>query len=236
MSKVKTLGLLGGLTYQATTIYYNLINSHVRATLGKRHSAPLILHSFDAEVMLSYAQKGDWAPFGAAMATASKNLEASGADAIVITAVLPHKVYDDVVAAVSKNCPVLHIADMTAKDILAAGKTKVALLGAKDVMEADFIKGRLSKDHGLEVFVPDEAGRNEVNRLMYDEVAAGIVKPETKAFIKRTAENLVKQGAECLILGSTDLGFVLQEGDLDVPMFTTAVCHARGVAEWALQS
>lgn len=232
-TKIKTLGLLGGLTYQATIVYYDLINAHIRTVLGKRHSAPIILHSFDAEIMLSHAQFGDWPAFSSAMCSAAKNLEHSGADAIVITAVLAHKVYDDVARSV--NVPVLHIADIVAADIKAAGKGKAALLGAKDVMEADFIKGRLTEQHGLQVLVPDEAGRNEVGRLMFEEVAAGIVKPETRAFFKRTAEGLIRDGADCLILGSTDLGFVLQEGDVDVPMFTTAVSHAKGVAEWALK-
>jgi aspartate racemase len=233
VTKIKTLGLLGGLTYQATAVYYDLINRHIRAVLGKRHSAPLLLHSFDAEVMLSHAQSGDWPAFSSSMCSAAKNLERSGADAIVITAVLAHKVYDDV--ANSVDVPVLHIADIVAAEMKAAGKKKAALLGAKDVMEADFVKGRLIEKHGLQVVVPNEAGRNEVGRLMFEEVAAGIVKPETKAFFKKTAEGLVKDGADCLILGSTDLGFVLQEDDVDVPMFTTAVSHAKGVAEWALK-
>jgi aspartate racemase len=232
-TKVKTLGLLGGLIYQATAVYYDLINNHIRTALGKRHSAPLLLHSFDAEVMLSYAQSGDWPSFSSSFCSAAKNLENSGADAIVITAVLAHKVYADVAKSVS--VPVLHIADIVAADIKAAGKSKAALLGAKDVMEADFMKGRLSEKHALQVLVPDQAGRNEVGRLIYEELAAGIVKPETKAFFKKTAEGLVRDGADCLILGSTDLGFVLQEGDVDVPMFTTAVSHAKGVAEWALK-
>lgn len=167
------------------------------------------------------------------MCSAAKNLERSGADAIVITAVLAHKVYDDVANSVS--VPVLHIADIVAADIKTAGKSKAALLGAKDVMEMEFLKGRLSEMHGLQVIVPDDAGRSEVSRLMYEEVAAGIVTPETKAFFKKTAEGLVKDGADCLILGSTDLGFVLEDGDVDVPMFTTAVSHARGVAVWALK-
>jgi aspartate racemase len=233
VTKVKTLGLLGGLTFQATAVYYNLINTHVRKALGKRHSAPLILHSFDAEVMLSYAQSGNWPAFSSSMCSTAKNLERSGADAIVITVVLAHKVYEDVAKSVS--VPVLHIADILAADMKAAGKKKAALLGAKDVMEADFVKGRLIERHGLQVLVPDEAGRNEVGRLMLEEVAAGIIKPETKAFFKRTAEGLIKDGADCLILGSTDLGFVLQEGDVDVPMFSTAEIHAKGVAEWALK-
>jgi aspartate racemase len=233
VTKIKSLGLLGGLTFQATAVYYDIINTHIRTVLGKRHSAPLILHSFDAEVMLSYAQSGDWPSFSSSMCSAAKNLERSGADSIVITAVLAHKVYDDV--AKSVNVPVLHIADILAADIKATGKSKPALLGAKDVMEGEFVKGRLLEKHGLQVLVPDEAGRNEVGRLMFEEVAAGIVKPETRAFFKRAAEGLIDDGADCLILGSTDLGFVLKEGDVNVPMFTTAVSHAKGVAEWALK-
>lgn len=231
---MKTLGLLGGLTYQATAVYYNLINAHVRAALGKRNSAPLLLHSFNAEVMLSAAQAGNWTFFSNAMCTASKNLEASGADAIVITAVLAHKVFDDVQKAV--KIPVLHIADMTAQDIVSAGKRKAALLGALDVMEGPFVKDRMAKEHGLEVLVPDKQGRDEVSRRMFEEVAAGIVTAETKAFFKDLVGELVKDGAECVILGSTDLGFVLEEGDVDVPLFTTAVSHATGVADWALKN
>jgi aspartate racemase len=233
VTKIKTLGLLGGLTFQATAVYYDIINTHIRSTLGKRHSAPLILHSFDAEAMLSYAQSGNWPAFSSSMCNAAKNLERSGADAVVITAVLAHKVYNDVARSVS--VPVLHVADIVAVDIKAAGKRKAALLGARDVMEADFMKGRLSEKHGLQVIVPDEVGRNEVGRLMFEEVAAGMVTPETRAFFMRTAEGLVREGADCLILGSTDLGFVFKEGDVDVPMFTTAISHARGVAEWALK-
>lgn len=231
--KIKTLGLLGGLTYQATSVYYNLINAHIRNALGKRHCAPLLLHSFDAEVMLTYATTGKWPEFSSAMCKASKNLEAAGADAIVISVVLGHKVYDDVAKAV--KVPVLHIVDTVAEEIKAAGIKTAALLGAKDVMAADFVKGRLSEKHGIQVFVPDEAGRNEIGRLMMEEVAFGIIKPEVKAYFKGVADGLIKDGAECLILGSTDLGFVFEEGDVDVPMFNTSTCHARGVADWALK-
>jgi len=165
------------------------------------------------------------------MCTAAKNLESSGAEAIVITAVLAHKMYDDVQSSIA--IPVLHIASTVATFIKQAGCKRAALLGAKDVMEAEFIKGKMETS-GLEILVPDEMGRNEVSRLMYEEVAAGVVKPETKAFFTRTAEGLIQDGADCLILGSTDLGFVLQEGDVEVPIFSTAELHAKGVANWAM--
>jgi aspartate racemase len=222
------------MTFQATSIYYDLINQHIRSTLGKRHSAPLILHSFDAEVMLSYAKEGNWPAFSSAMCIAACNLERAGAEAIVITVVLAHRVYDHVAAAV--KVPVLHIVDFVADDIKAAGKSRPAVLGARDVMEADYVVGRLAEKHGIHAVVPEADAREEVGRLMIEQVAAGLIMAETKTLFKGIVVDMIQtQGADCLLLGSTDLGFVLQAGDVDVPVFTTAVSHATGVADWALQ-
>ena len=229
---MRTLGLLGGMTFESTGLYYDLINKHIRSELGGRRSARLFLFSVDQEPMLQFATAGQWDQFAGVLSDAAKTLKMGGADALVICASLAHKVTDAVETEV--GLPLLHVADFTANAIIASRMERVGLLGTKAVMEDGFVKGRLEKKFGLEVLVPGLDDRQRVNKSIIEELTTGVVR-ETKAFFLSTVADLVDQGAEGLILGSTDLGFVLKKEDISVPLFDTAKLHARGVAEWAIE-
>jgi len=230
---MRTLGLLGGMTFESTALYYDIINRHVRSQLGGRHSARLLLYSVDQEPMVQHAMAGRWDKFADVFVKAAENQKAGGAEAIVMCASLAHKVADDVENAV--GLPLLHVADFTARGILDKGLNKVALLGTAAVMEGDFMRGRIQKRFGIEVLIPDEEDRKRINDGIVNELTTGKVSDRTKAFLVSMAEDLVGQGAQGLILGSTDLGFVIKEEDVGVPLFDTALLHARGVAAWAIE-
>ncbi|KAJ9602495.1 hypothetical protein H2200_013038 [Cladophialophora chaetospira] len=229
---MRTVGLLGGMTFEATAIYYNVINRHVRSKLGGRRSAPLFLYSADQEVMLQHATKGDWTAFAKVFISAGNALKGGGAEGLAICASLAHKVADEVESQV--GLPVLHVADFTAKGILAKGLKRVALLGTAVVMEGEFMKGRIEQKFGIDVLVPGSEERARINQGIVSELTTGKVSPETKAFFIQTIKDLCDRGAQGLILGSTDLGFLIKQEDVDIPLFDTALLHAQGVAEWVV--
>ncbi len=231
---MRTIGLLGGMTFESTAIYYNIINRHVRKTLGGRRSAPLFLYSADQEVMIQHAINGEWAAFANVYIEAGKTLKSGGAEALAICASLAHKVADEVESQV--GLPVLHVADFTAKGILAHGVSKVALLGTAAVMEGAFMKGRIEERFGIEVLVPGPEERMKVNKGIVNELTTGSVSEETKSFFVNVIKQLCDRGAQGLILGSTDLGFLIKQEDVEVPLFDTALLHAQGVAEWVVEA
>lgn len=229
---MKTLALLGGMTYSSTSLYYNAINRHVQAQLGIRRSAPLFLYSVDQEAQLTRAMAGEWDEFAKPFCKAAETFKDGGADAIVICASLAHKAAE-VVEKI--GLPVLHIADFVAKAVKDQGFTRVGIFGTKIVMEDECVKGRLEKKHGLEVLVPGPDERPVINDLVVKELTTGKVSEKTKQYFIQTANDLVARGAQAIILGSTDLGFAFTENDVSVPLFETAAIHSRGVAEWAMQ-
>ena len=231
---MRTIGLLGGMTFESTAIYYNIINRHVRKTLGGRRSAPLFMYSADQEVMIQHAISGDWTSFANVYIEAGKTLKSGGAEALAICASLAHKVADEVESQV--GLPVLHVADYTARDIKSRGLKKVALLGTAAVMEGAFMKGRIEERFGIEVLVPGPKERVKVNTGIVNELTTGSVSEETKGFFVHIVQQLCDQGALGLILGSTDLGFLIKQEDVDVPLFDTALLHAQGVAEWVVEA
>jgi aspartate racemase len=229
---MKTLALLGGMTYKSTSLYYNAINQHVQARLGSRRSAPLFLYSVDQEALLTHAMAEEWDEFAKPFCRAAQIFKDGGADAIVICASLTHKAAE----AVEKiGLPVLHIADYVAKAVKERGFNKVGIFGTRIVMEDDCVKGRLQKKHGLEVLVPDAKERPIINDLVVKELTTGKISEATRLYFVKTANDLIARGAEAIILGSTDLGFAVTEKDVSVPLFETAAIHSKGVAEWAMQ-
>jgi aspartate racemase len=229
---MKTLALLGGMTYSSTSLYYNAINRHVQERLGSRRSAPLFLYSVDQEAQLNHAMAGEWDDFAKPFCSAAQTFKDGGADAIVICASLAHKAAN----AVEKvGLPVLHIADFVAQAIKERGFNKVGIFGTSIVMEDACVKGRLEEKHGLEVLVPDAKERPIINKLVITELTTGKVSKETKLYFIKTANDLIERGAEAIILGSTDLGFAVTEGDVSVPLFETAAIHSKAVAEWAME-
>jgi aspartate racemase len=230
---MKTLGLLGGMSSESTAIYYRLLNEGVNARRGGLSAAKLILWSFDFADIAARQAEGDWAGLARSLADAACALERAGADAVMICANTMHKMADEVQAAI--GVPLLHIADATGEAILATPSRRPALLATRYTMEQDFISGRLFDRFGVDAVIPDEADRIELHRIIYDELCLGMVKPESKAAVLAMIERLRAQGADGVILGCTELGMVLTQDEMDLPVFDTALIHVRAAVDFALQ-
>lgn len=228
-----TLGLLGGMTYHATALYYKQINDRVQARLGGRHSAKIVLQSFDFDEIMSTWLSGDREGVGKKLSAAAANLKTIGADAIVLCVNTNHMFAEAIEKAA--GIPLLHIIDFSAEAIKAAGLGKIALLGTRATMEGDFIRGRLEKKHGLEVLLPDTGLMDKMDSVIFNELPKYIITDDTKEMYTKSARSLVEQGAQGIILGCTELGFVLKQEEFDVPLFDTVALHARGVADWAVE-
>ena len=229
---MRTLGLIGGLSWESTTEYYRLINQGVRARMGPTASAPLVLWSFDFAPIAAMQHAGDWDGQAALMADAARRLQTAGAHALVICSNTMHSVAPAVEAAVA--LPLVHIADATADRIAAAGHARVALLGTRFTMERDFLKGRLAARHGLDVIVPDADDRTLVNRVIYDELIAGIIREESRAAYRAVIARLVAAGAQAIILGCTEIMLLVRPEDSPVPLFDTTAIHAEAAVEVCL--
>jgi len=225
----RTVGLIGGMSWASTATYYRLINEDVAARLGGLHSARLLVHSFDFHDIEAFQQAGEWEAAGAALAHAGLGLQRAGAEALVICANTMHKVAGAVEQAT--GLPVLHVADATAKAVLATSARRVGLLGTRFTMEQAFIRDRLAA-HGLEVMVPADDDRRIVNRVIYDELCQGRVLETSREAYDRIIAALVDRGAEAVILGCTELGLLVEEAP--VPLFDTTVLHARAAADFAV--
>ena len=226
---MKTLGLLGGMSAESTTLYYSELNRLVRARLGGLHSAQLLLWSVDFAGIADLQARGEWAQAGAVLADAARRLEGAGAQAILICANTMHLVADQVQAAVS--VPVIHIADATADAVKAAGCSRPLLLATKFTMEKDFYRGRLAA-RGIEAVVPDQADRDLLHAIIYDELCQGVISAVSKA---QVLAMIAKDGsADCVIFGCTEVGLLLAPGDLAVPVVDTALVHARAGVDFAL--
>ncbi len=229
---MKTIGLLGGMSWESTVPYYRTINETVKARLGGLHSAKLVLHSVDFAEIERFQHEGDWAGAAAALAQAAAGLKAAGAQFLVICTNTMHKVAGEIEAA--SGLPVFHIADATALAIREAGLARVGLLGTRFTMEGDFYAGRLRDRHGLEVLVPDEADRALVHRVIYEELCLGQVREPSREAFRAVMARLTARGAQGVILGCTEISLLVGPGDAPVPLFDTTALHAKGAAEHAL--
>jgi len=229
---MKTIGLLGGMSWESTVPYYQAINRTVAEKLGGLHSAKVLLYSVDFAEIEELQHAGRWDEAGAVLADAGVRLEGAGAELLVICTNTMHKVAPAIEARV--RIPLLHIADPTAQAIRAAGHTRVGLLGTRFTMEQDFYKARLERQHGLDVLVPSEESRETVHRIIYDELCLGVIREESRQAYQRIAAELLEAGAQCVILGCTEIGLLLKEGDVPAPLFDTTALHARAAALAAL--
>lgn len=229
---MKTIGLIGGMSWESTVPYYRTINETIKERLGGLHSARLVLVSVDFAEIEQMQRAGEWSAAGSAMAAAAVTLERAGAQCVVLCTNTMHKVAAAIEAAV--RIPLLHIADETAVEIRAAGIGSVGLLGTRFTMEQDFYKDRLVREHGIAVQVPDAAGRELVHRVIYEELCLGKVHEASRAAVVRVMAQLVDAGAAAIILGCTELTLLVGPDDVDVPLFDTTGIHARRAAEWAL--
>ncbi|MFE2523144.1 aspartate/glutamate racemase family protein [Streptomyces sp. NPDC059382] len=228
---MKTIGLLGGMSWESTAEYYRLLNEFTRDRLGGLHSARCVLYSVDfAEIERLQAQ-GCWDEAGEVLADAARSLEAAGADLVLLCTNTMHKVADQVQAAVS--VPLLHLADATAEAVRARGMRRVGLLGTAFTMEQDFYRGRLAAG-GLEVSVPDADERALVHRVIYDELCVGVVREESRTAYREVIAGLVAGGAEGIVLGCTEIELLVGAEDSPVPVFPTARIHAAAAVEAAL--
>ena len=229
---MKTLGLIGGMSWESTIPYYRQINETVKEHLGGFHSAKLILYSVDFHEIERLQRDGEWHAAGALLANAARSLEMAGADLLVLCTNTMHKIAPEIEAAVS--IPLIHIADPTALEIRRAGYSSVGLLGTRFTMEQDFYRDRLRERHGLAVHIPTAEDREVVHRIIYAELCMGKIMPQSRVQFRRIMAGLVAQGAQAIILGCTEISLLVGQGDAVVPLFDTTSIHARAAAEMAM--
>ena len=229
---MRTLGLIGGMSWESTAIYYRGLNEGAKARLGALSSAPLVLWSFDFAEIAALQAIGDWRRLSVLMVDAAQRLEGAGAEALVICTNTMHKLAADVAAAV--RLPVLHIADATAAAINATASRRPLLLATRYTMEQDFYKGRLACNHGITPMVPDEAGRALVHRVIYEELCRGVLRPQSKADCLSVIAQSRHLGADGIILGCTEICMLIGPDDSDLPMFDTTAIHVETALDFAM--
>ena len=230
---MKTIGLIGGMSWESSLEYYRTVNERVRDRLGGLHSARCVMYSFDFDEIESLQHRGAWDEATRRMIDAARALERAGADFVVICTNTMHMMAADVEAAI--GIPLLHIADATAGRIKAQGLRTVGLLATRFTMEQDFYKGRLIEKHGLEVLVPPAEDRQLVHDVIYNELCRGQIRDESRQCFQQLIRRLADEGAAGVILGCTEIGLLIKQADSPVPLFDTAVIHAEAAADFALQ-
>lgn len=229
---MKTIGLLGGMSWESTVHYYQVINELTRARLGGLHSAPIAMVSVDFAPMEACQKSGDWDSIAKQVIAAGRQIEAAGAECLLICANTVHKVADQVATAV--DIPMIHIADATAAVLATAGLTSVGLLGTAFTMEQAFYKDRLSEKFGLDVLVPEAHERQFIHAAIYHELCQGEFKADTRTGFVDAIEALAQQGAQGVILGCTEIGLLVHQADTNVKLYDTTEIHAQAAVEWAL--
>ena len=224
---MKTIGLVGGMSWESTVTYYKIINECVKERIGGLHSAKILLYSVDFAEIERCQAAGEWDKSAHILSDAAMRLESVGADFIVICTNTMHKVVPQIEENI--HIPVLHIADATADELLRSNIKKTALLGTKYTMTQDFYKSRLIA-RGIDVIVPDERGIETVNRVIYDELCLGIISEKSRAEYAEIIANLKERGAEAVILGCTEIGLLIRPEDSVLPVFDTTVIHGRAAA------
>ena len=229
---LKTIGLIGGMSWESTVTYYKIINETVKEKLGGLHSAKCILYSVDFQEIEECQANGNWEKSGEILGEAAYNLEKAGADFIVICTNTMHKVVNQIKEKIS--IPILHIAEMTAEKILEKGLKNIALLGTKYTMEQDFYKSKLI-EKGINVIIPDKNDIEIINEVIYDELCLGTINFNSKKKFLEIVDKLRSKGAEGIILGCTEIGLLIKNEDTDVPLFDTAIIHAEQAAIYSIK-
>jgi aspartate racemase len=229
---MKTIGLIGGMSWESTQTYYRLINQKVREQLGGLHSARIVLYSVDFSEIEALQHKGDWDGTAKILISAAQSIEAGGADFLLICTNTMHKIAPQIEQATTM--PLLHIADATAKVLIGDGITSVGLLGTRFTMEQAFYRERLEKQ-GIKVITPDGSERDAVHWIIYEELCQGIINPDSKATYLDIVDSLAARGAQAVILGCTEIGLLIQSSDTDVALFDTTEIHAAQAVELALR-
>lgn len=228
---MKTIGLIGGMSWESTVTYYQLINEAVKKSLGGLHSAKILLYSVDFQEIEECQTRGDWEKSARILGDAAKGLEGAGADCIVICTNTMHKVAPQIGERVS--IPILHIAEATAEALIESGISRVLLLGTRYTMQQDFYKEKLV-ERGIEVMVPGDEDMEIVNRIIFGELCLGVISEESRKEYLRIIEEQKGRGAQGVILGCTEIGLLISQADTELPVFDTTQIHAGRAAEWAV--
>ena len=230
---MKTIGLIGGMSWESSIEYYRIINETAKEKLGGLHSAKSLMVTVDFAEIENLQHEDRWDEAAKILIKCAQDLEHGGADCIVLCTNTMHKLADQIIASV--NIPFLHIADATAEKIITAGMKKIGLLGTRFTMEHDFYKGRLIRNFGLDVLVPNKADRDIVHHVIYEELVLGKIMDGSRAEYKRIMELLIAQGAQGIILGCTEIELLVKQRDSSVPLFPTTTIHAVAAVEFALK-
>lgn len=231
---MKTIGVIGGMSWESSAEYYRLMNQHAKARLGGHHNARSLMTTVDFAQVEAMQRAGDWATLGTLMANAAMQLERGGADIVLLATNTMHRVAPSIEAAIS--IPFLHIADPTGAALRAAGVERAALLGTRYTMEQDFYIGRLREKHAIEAIVPDERDRADVHRIIYDELCHGVVDEGSRDVYRHVIDRLAARGAEAVILGCTEITLLIGAKDSSLPVFDTTALHAQAAVEWAIDA
>ena len=229
---MKTVGMLGGMSWESTASYYKALNEGVKSRLGGLHSAKICLYSVDFDEIEKLQHQGKWSETALILAEAAKSVERGGADFLMICTNTMHKVVPEIESQIS--IPILHIADATAESLVQDGITKVGLLGTRFTMEQDFYKGRISEKFGIDVVVPTADEQTVVHDIIYQELCLGEIKSESRDRYLKIIANLHAQGAQAVILGCTEIALLVKQSDTTVPLYDTTEIHAAHGVEWAL--
>jgi aspartate racemase len=231
--RMKAIGLVGGMSWESTLEYYRIINEHTKERLGGFHSARLVLYSVDFAEVESQQHEGRWDDLTRLMTDAAQRVERAGAELLVICTNTMHKMADDVQKGI--RIPILHIVDVTAAAVKSRSMKRVGLLGTRFTMEQDFYKGRLLRNHGIEVLIPEEKEREAIHRILYDELCLGEIKERSKETFRSIIDGLEARGAQGIILGCTEIPLLVNQADYRLPLFDTTTLHARAAVDFALE-
>jgi aspartate racemase len=231
---MKTIGMIGGMSWKSSIEYYRIINETVRTELGGLHSAKSMMVSVEFAEIEALQHQDRWGEAAKILIAAARSLESGGADFAIICTNTMHKLYNKIQQSV--RIPLLHIADATAELIKARGIQKIALLGTRFTMEENFYKGRLVDSYGLDVIIPGSEDMESIHRIIYDELCAGIIQPDSKQKYTDIIRRLAREGAEGIILGCTEIGLLVKQENSPVPLFDTTEIHARAAVKYALQN
>ncbi|MEK3934302.1 aspartate/glutamate racemase family protein [Sporosarcina sp. FSL W7-1349] len=229
---MKTIGLIGGMSWESSQEYYRILNEEVKNRVGGLHSAKCILYNVDFEEIERYQSAGDWESVGKVLRDAAQSLERAGVDFIILCTNTAHKVVGQIEKAIS--LPILHIADATTTQIKKSNISTVGLLGTTYTMEEDFYKSRL-ESNGIQVLIPNKAERDAIHTIIFKELCLGITKESSRDTIKKVIHRLLGNGAEGIVLGCTELGLAVKPNDLEIALFDTTFIHAREAVHWALE-
>lgn len=229
---MKTIGLLGGMSWESTLVYYRELNQQINQQLGGLHSAKIILINVDFAPIEALMKDGQWSEIAQQLTLYTQRIEQAGADFLLIATNTMHKLAEQIQASI--NIPLLHIADTVAQDLKKHNKTKVGLLGTQFTMEQDFYKDRLQEKFGIQVLVPETKERQQVNQIIFEELCHGQFKPSSKQVYLKIIDELAQQGAEAIILGCTEIGLLVQQSDCKIPLFDATDSHIKHAVNFSL--